>query len=107
MAVEYDCNLLHSIKLGGELTDIHSNVFSKYRRAKWCCEMIFDEYLSVFLDCYLVDEVHLGYWKPDFRVHDLLQFPCNVINCDHRASLKEVLYDSIYTFVSPPISPLG
>src|SRR5216117_1747135 len=55
MAVEYDCNLLHSIKLGGELTDIHSNVFSKYRRAKWCCEMIFDEYLSVFLDCYLVD----------------------------------------------------
>lgn len=85
MAVEKHGYLLHSLELRCELTYVHSNIFGENGRAKRSSKMIIDEQLSAVVDCDIVDQVHLSYWKPNFWIYNLFQFTSYLVDCNQLA----------------------
>jgi len=83
MPMKNYCYLLHSIKFGGKLTDVHSNVLCENRWTEWCREMIPNEQYTVFLDIDLVHQVHLCYWKTDLGINHFFELPCDLIDSNH------------------------
>src|SRR5713101_6411248 len=62
VAVEDNGDLPHSVQLGGKGPYVHSYVFRENRRTERCGKMILYENLSIILDAYLVNQMHLSYW---------------------------------------------
>ena len=83
MAVEKNGYFLHASKLRCQLAYVHSDVFCKNWWAKGSRKMILDEDLPTVLDCYIVDKMHLSYWKPDFRIYDFFQLASYLVDCYH------------------------
>lgn len=86
MAVEKHGYFLDPLKLRCQLAYVHSNVLSKNWWAKRGGKVILDEELSAVLDCYVIDEVHLSYWKPNFWIYNLLEFASYFVDCNHLAA---------------------
>ena len=87
MSVKDNCDFLDSLKLGRQSPYVHSYVFCEDRRTEWCGQMIFDEYLPIILDVYLVNEMHFGDWEPDLWVNNLLKLLFNRLDGNHALPL--------------------
>src|SRR5260370_42137640 len=83
VSMENNCHFLHSFEFGSQCPNVHPDVFCEDRWTKWGGKMILDVNFSVILDVYLVNQMHLGDWKPDLLVDNLLKLLFNCLHSNH------------------------